>query len=148
MLLFCYRKTYPLFVTSRKNKVINSKNYHKLRTAGRKGASKQAVTSGEVIAQGRSRFRASWNCRSVVVAQCSSASPWIRLAVTFHQIPCTKSKVFQLSGLIFIRLNCPHANNHASTESTSGGVCFPLVTAVRALSDYNPHSNILVWCPR
>lgn len=79
-----------------------------------------------------------------MVVQCSSASPWIRSAVTFQQISCTKPKAFQLSELTFVHLNRPHTNNCASAEPASGGVCFPLLTAGRAAGDYNTRSNTIL----
>lgn len=71
-----------------------------------------------------------------MVVQCPSASLWIGLAVTFCQIPRTKPKAFQLSGLTVVRLNCPHTNNGASASGGGGrGVCSPLLTAGRAAGD-------------
>lgn len=108
---------------------------------GEEGASKDSVTSGDVIAQWRSCFGASWNCRSEVVIPCSSGSPWIKSARTFHQIPCPNPKIFQLSGLGFLGLHCPHTNNGTAAGSASGGVSFSLLDDGKAAGDPNPCLN-------
>lgn len=106
---------------------------------GEEGASKDRVTSGDVIAQWRSCFGASWNCRSEVAIPCSSV--WIKSPLTFHQIPCPNPKIFHLSGLGFLGLLCPHTNNGAAAGSASGSVSFPLLDVGKAAGGPNPYLN-------
>lgn len=72
---------------------------------------------------------------------CSSGSPWIKSPLTFHQIPCPNPKIFQLSGLGFLGLRCPHTNSVAAAGAASGGVSFSLLDFGKAAGGWNPYLN-------